>query len=184
MSNILKHVVKQINLLAKKRKTIKKEGGQLSCLCADTAVSLMEGQWVERRETLASCLNCCLVHTSLVNENSQTTEVVGRMQGRMEDQGGGLRRQGPPWEQAPLPCSILGASWACSRNVGSSALLPGFSSRKTPWGSTVCQAQCWALEMSVNTTRGSTQIWPQSQSSLPPSVSLYLGRTWGIWVTH
>lgn len=39
--------------------------------------------------------------------------------GRMEDQGGGLRWQGPPWEQAPLPCSILGASWACSRNVGS-----------------------------------------------------------------
>ena len=80
MSNILKHVVKQINLLAKKRKTTK-EGGQISCLCADTAVSLLEGQWVERGETWVSCLNCCLVHTRLVNESPQTTEVVGRVQG-------------------------------------------------------------------------------------------------------
>ena len=77
MSNISKDVVKQINLLAKKRKTTKKEGGQLSCLCTDTAVSLMKDQWVERGETWVSCLNCCLVHTSLVDENPQTTEVVG-----------------------------------------------------------------------------------------------------------
>ena len=92
--------------------------------------------------------------------------------------------KGPPWEQTPLPCGILGASWTCSRNAGSSALLPGFSSRKTPWGSTMCQAQCWALEMSVNATWVSSLIPPQAQSSLPPSLPLCLGRTWGIWVTQ
>lgn len=76
--NILKHVVKQDQLIGKEMEDHQEKGGWPAFLplCRHSSESDVVGQWVEKGDLgrLSELLPC----PGLVNEDSQTTEVVGR----------------------------------------------------------------------------------------------------------